>query len=518
MERRGGELRLALRTTLAGLITFALAELLNLPQGYWAVLTSVIIMQGSVGGSLKAGIDRLIGSFAGAIWGVAVTLAIPHHGIPALGLALVVALGPLALVSALKPSFRIAPVTAIIVLLSTSSLQADPVPYAVDRVLEIGLGCIIGLAVSLLILPGRAARLLAEAAAVVLRGFAELVELLLRDVATPLDRPASLAIHGRLRRAMTRVETLAGEAKHERVNRLSDAPDPEPVLRNLRRLNHDLTAVGRAVMSAMPAQGRQHLGEPRECAAPCHRRISDGSGRRFRHRQAAALPRCRGCRFGRFGRGGDRHAPVRGAARAERGSGRPDLRSDLRLAAAARESGRSGRACRRARGTGAGRRIGECRGMTEIYVDADACPVREEVYRVAERLGLQVHVVFNGSRPILPPNRPNVRLVVVGDAADAADDWIAERITSADICVTADIPLASRCLAKDARAIAPNGKVWTKGNIGQALAGRELSRHLRELGVGGGGPPPFSKSDRSRFLSALDTELQALLRQSAAKG
>ena len=262
MERRGGELRLALRTTLAGLATFALAEALRLPQGYWAVLTSVIIMQGSVGGSLKAGIDRLIGSFAGAIWGVAVTLAIPHHGIPALGLALVVALGPLALVSALKPSFRIAPVTAIIVLLSTSSLQADPVPYAVDRVLEIGLGCVVGLAVSLLVLPGRAARLLAEAAAVVLQGFAELVEIVLRDLATPLDRAALLEIHRRLRRAMARVETLAGEAKHERTNRLSDAPDPEPVLRNLRRLNHDLTAVGRAGMTAMPAQGRQHLAEP----------------------------------------------------------------------------------------------------------------------------------------------------------------------------------------------------------------------------------------------------------------
>ena len=170
------------------------------------------------------------------------------------------ALGPLALVSALKPSFRIAPVTAIIVLLSTSSLQADPVPYAVDRVLEIGLGCIVGLAVSLLILPGRAAGLWrsggrpARASPSWWNSF--------RDVATPLDRPASLAIHRRLRRAMTRVETLAGEAKNERVNRLSDAPDPEPVLRNLRRLNHDLTAVGRAVLSAMPAQGRQHLGEP----------------------------------------------------------------------------------------------------------------------------------------------------------------------------------------------------------------------------------------------------------------
>ena len=262
MEKRGGELRLALRTTLAGLATFALAEALQLPQGYWAVLTSVIIMQGSVGGSLKAGIDRLIGSFAGAIWGVAVTLAIPHHGISTLGLALVVALGPLALVSALKPSFRIAPVTAIIVLLSTSTLQADPVPYAVDRVLEIGLGCIVGLAVSLLILPGRAARLLAAAAATVLRGFAELAEILLHDLAAPLDRPAVVAIHQKLRRSLARVETLAGEAKHERANRLSDAPDPEPVLRNLRRLNHDLTAVGRAGMTAMPEQGRQHLAEP----------------------------------------------------------------------------------------------------------------------------------------------------------------------------------------------------------------------------------------------------------------
>jgi len=155
--------------------------------------------------------------------------------------------------------------------------------------------------------------------------------------------------------------------------------------------------------------------------------------------------------------------------------------------------------------------------MTEIYVDADACPVREEVYRVAERLGLQVHVVFNGSRPILPPNRPNVRLVVVGDAADAADDWIAERITGADICVTADIPLASRCLAKEARAIATNGKIWTKDNIGQALAGRELSRHLRELGVATSGPAAMNRQDRSRFLSALDTAVQQALRAATAQ-
>ena len=150
--------------------------------------------------------------------------------------------------------------------------------------------------------------------------------------------------------------------------------------------------------------------------------------------------------------------------------------------------------------------------MTQIYVDADACPVREEAYRVAGRLGIGVYVVSNGSRPIRPPDLPFVQMVMVGEAMDAADDWIAERITAADICVTADIPLASRCLAKGARVVPPNGRPFTEANISSALAGREVARHLRELGAGGGGPPPFTKADRSRFLSALDTAVQAALR------
>ena len=150
--------------------------------------------------------------------------------------------------------------------------------------------------------------------------------------------------------------------------------------------------------------------------------------------------------------------------------------------------------------------------MTEIYVDADACPVREEVFRVAGRLGLVVHVVSNGSRPIRPPGLPNVRMVIVGEGADVADDWIAERVTARDVCVTADIPLASRCLAKGARALSHTGHVWTPDNIGSALAGREVSRHLREMGVATGGPPPLDKGARSRFLSALDTLAQAALR------
>lgn len=138
--------------------------------------------------------------------------------------------------------------------------------------------------------------------------------------------------------------------------------------------------------------------------------------------------------------------------------------------------------------------------------------MREEVYRVAGRLGVGVVVVSNGSRPIRPPGLAYVEMVIVGEAMDAADDWIAERVEAADICVTADIPLAARCLAKGARAIPPTGRPFTEANIGNALAGREIARHLREIGASGKGPAPFSKSDRSRFLSALDTAVQAALR------
>ncbi len=154
--------------------------------------------------------------------------------------------------------------------------------------------------------------------------------------------------------------------------------------------------------------------------------------------------------------------------------------------------------------------------MTDIFIDGDACPVREEVYRVADRLGLKVFVVSNGSRPIRPAGRPNVTMVTVSAGADVADDWIAERITAADVCVTSDIPLAARCLEKKARALSSTGKLWTPDNIGSALAGREIGRHLREIGVATGGPAPLTKQDRSRFLSALDTVVQAARRERAA--
>ena len=150
--------------------------------------------------------------------------------------------------------------------------------------------------------------------------------------------------------------------------------------------------------------------------------------------------------------------------------------------------------------------------MTAIYVDADACPVREEIYRVAARHNVGVIVVSNGSRPIRPPGLADVRMVVVAEGADVADDWIAERVTAADLCVTADIPLAARCLAKSARALSPTGRLWTGDNIGNALAGREVARHLREIGLKTSGPAPLTKADRSRFLDALETAVQAARR------
>ena len=142
--------------------------------------------------------------------------------------------------------------------------------------------------------------------------------------------------------------------------------------------------------------------------------------------------------------------------------------------------------------------------MTRIFIDGDACPVREETYRVAARTGCEVALVHNGSSPIRPPNLPGVTMTIVAEGPDAADDWIAGRIEPGDICVTADIPLAKRCLDKGARALGHTGRAWTPDNIGSALANREIARHLRELGLDGGGKAGMTGPDRSRFIAGLD--------------
>ncbi len=149
--------------------------------------------------------------------------------------------------------------------------------------------------------------------------------------------------------------------------------------------------------------------------------------------------------------------------------------------------------------------------MTRILVDADGCPVKEEVYRVAKRYGLNVTLVANSWMRV--PEEDWVKLVVVGDELDAADDWIVEHVGENDIVITTDIPLASRCLKKDARVLGPKGRVFTEESIGDALANREILSLLREQGTMTGGPAPFGKRDRSRFLQRLDDIVQACLRK-----
>jgi uncharacterized protein YaiI (UPF0178 family) len=145
-----------------------------------------------------------------------------------------------------------------------------------------------------------------------------------------------------------------------------------------------------------------------------------------------------------------------------------------------------------------------------IYVDADACPVKEEVYRVARRYGIKVYVVAN--TPIRVPPDDLIELVVVRGGFDAADDWIVERVGAGDIAITADILLADRCLRRGARVLGPKGLEFTEESIGNAVATRALHDMLRQSGEFGGGPAPFATSDRSRFLSKLDETVHAIRR------
>ncbi len=149
--------------------------------------------------------------------------------------------------------------------------------------------------------------------------------------------------------------------------------------------------------------------------------------------------------------------------------------------------------------------------MVDTYVDADACPVKEETIRIATRHGLKTYLVSDGS--IRPSQSALVELVIIAQGADAAEDWIANHIQKADICVTNDTPLVARCLDQGALAIKPDGEPFTENGISMALANRELMQGLRESGEITGGPRPFGKSDRSEFLNRLETTVQAAKRQ-----
>ena len=247
--------------TIAGLVAFAAAHLLGLGQVYWAVLTAVIVLQATVGGSRKASLDRFFGTIGGAIWGVAVSVAVPHATVLMTGLALTIALIPLAVVVALLPRYRIAPVTAAIVLLGTPG-ESGVIVNAAERVLEIGLGSIVALAVALAVSPSRAHRLLFAAARDALQLMSDLFALLLDGIESDCDHNAVLGFHDRIRVAIERANTIADEVLRERASRLADAPDPEPLVRNLRRLSHDLVTISRVLATALPEPLRPRLARP----------------------------------------------------------------------------------------------------------------------------------------------------------------------------------------------------------------------------------------------------------------
>ncbi|GJD49923.1 hypothetical protein OPKNFCMD_2659 [Methylobacterium crusticola] len=245
--------------TVASLATFWLADALGLPQGYWAVITALIVTQSSVGGSLKAALDRFLGSVVGAIYGGVVAYAVPHHGGASTLAALTAAVAPLSVAAAFSAGFRIAPITAIIVLLSTTGSTLGPLAFALDRILEIGLGCVVGLAVSLVVAPARAARAVTAQAAQTARLLAGQLEALgrLEEDEGPETRALPLAA----RRSLARLETLAAEAARERRSRLSAAPDPDPLARTLMRLRHDVVLLRRAVREAEEDVLRVHVAE-----------------------------------------------------------------------------------------------------------------------------------------------------------------------------------------------------------------------------------------------------------------
>ncbi|MBL8895192.1 MAG: FUSC family protein, partial [Rhizobiales bacterium] len=247
------EWRQALRVVIAVAATLLAINLFSLPQGYWAVITAVIVVQTNIGGSLKAALDRLWGTLAGAAVGALVAISLPHSSPIQIGLVIIVAVVPLAYLAAVNPAFRVAPVTAVIMLVPTYGPHTgDPVATAVDRVFEIALGNVMALAVSILVFPTRAHEQLRAAAAKVATTNAELMDALIAGLLAGTGRQGVQPIHARIRAGIKQAEAAAEEASRERRMRFSDAADPEPVVRTLYRVRHDLVMIGRAATKPLP--------------------------------------------------------------------------------------------------------------------------------------------------------------------------------------------------------------------------------------------------------------------------
>ncbi len=252
VRRRRAQLALSVRVTTAALASLALAQLLQLPLPLWAVLTAVIVTQMSVGRSLKATFDYLVGTLGGAIYGGAIAVLVPHASEAALLAVLALAVAPLALIAAINPRFSVAPITAIIVLLIPTMTHASPIASALDRLLEVALGGVTGLFVSFFLLPSNAHSLVVDAAARTLNRMAQALGELLAGLTQGLDVDALHRIQDGIGQALVQMNAVGAEAEHERSAGLAVGPDTGPLLRTLLRLRHDLVMVGRAGISPLP--------------------------------------------------------------------------------------------------------------------------------------------------------------------------------------------------------------------------------------------------------------------------
>jgi hypothetical protein len=262
LKSRKVELGLGVRVTVAAMGALAIALAFGLKLPLWAVLTSIIVTQMSVGRSLKATRDYLLGTLGGAVYGATVAVLVPHSGEGALLAVLVLAVAPLAFVAAINPSLNVATVTAIIVLLLPAMNHGDPLDSAIDRVLEVAVGAITGLVVSFLVLPSRAHSQIRVQGARVLELMAAALHELLSGLTRGLDNNALHGLQDGIGAALVGLNAVGAEAERERAAKLSSGPDTGPLLRTILRLRHDLVMIGRAGVVPLPAELQQRLAAP----------------------------------------------------------------------------------------------------------------------------------------------------------------------------------------------------------------------------------------------------------------
>jgi uncharacterized membrane protein YccC len=259
LVRHRVQIALSLRVTVAAILALVAAQTADLPLPLWAVLTAVIVTQMSVGRSLKATGDYLVGTVGGAVYGGAVALLIPHTTEVALLLVLLVAVAPLALVAAMRPNMSVLPITAIIVLLVPTFSPTGPLGSAINRLLEVGLGAITGLLVSFIVLPSSAHRQMRQAAARTLDRMAGAMVDLVTGLSRGLTNDDLHRLQDGIGQALVEIDAVGTEAERERTARLSSQPDTGPLRRTLVRLRHDLVIVGRVAGTRLPTPMQDRL-------------------------------------------------------------------------------------------------------------------------------------------------------------------------------------------------------------------------------------------------------------------